>query len=206
MQDLDGEAAKAEHVLATHIAAMEHAAVTIEEILGNWAQQWCRSTVQGAVARDPHRTHELQASSTYEQFLDDVVQLETDLPRRLQSALRATAWRHRFVAAGGDGAAKTMADLDYGVWPDSGYKIPPAYEATVSGVFSRVTQVLRKYGYRPEFGSMAARPRYSAPPEAIPAMEAYYRLATRLTEIATAAEQVRRRAAGRISDPSWDRE
>jgi hypothetical protein len=69
---------------------------------------------------------------------------------------------------------------------------------------SKVTQVLRKYGYRPEFGSMAATHRHPAPPEAIPPMEAYYRLSMRLSETVVAAEQARSRASREPASP-WDR-
>jgi len=206
MQDLDGEAADAQRALDAHIAAMEAAAVAIEDILADWAQQWCQSTVDNAAASDVHRTRALQASSAQAEFVDEVAQLKADLPERLRAGLRRTAWRHQFVDARRDGSANIMSDLDYGIWQHSGYKIPPAYEGTVSDVFSRVTQLLRKYGYRPEFGSAAGNNRHTAPPEAIPLMEAYYRLSTRLLESATAAERARHRAAHRFSDPSWDRE
>jgi hypothetical protein len=185
---------------------MEATAVAIEDILGNWAQQWCQSTIDNAVARDVHRTHVLQASPDQAKFVEEVAQFKADLPARMRTGLRRTAWRHELVDVRRDGSANIMSERDFGIWQQSGYKIPPAYETTVSDVVSRVTQLLRKYGYRPDFGSPAQNHRYSAPPEAIPPMEAYYRLSMRLSEIVTAAEQARRRASRRFSDPSWDRE
>ena len=136
--------------------------------------------------------------------MEEVAQLKAELPPRLRAGLRKTAWRHEFVDARRDGTGNIMADVDYGIWQHSGYKIPPAYEGAVSNVLSRVTQLLRKYGYRPDFGSMAATHRHAAPPAAIPLMEAYYRLSMRLSETVTAAERARTRASG--SPPSsWDR-
>ena len=52
MQDLNAEAADAQRALDAHIAAMDEAAVAIEDMLGIWAQQWCQSTVEKALAGD----------------------------------------------------------------------------------------------------------------------------------------------------------
>jgi hypothetical protein len=206
MQDLDGEAADAQRALDAHLAAMETAAVAIEDVLGAWAQQWCQSTVDEATAREVRRTHALEAGSTHGQFLQEVAQLKADLPLRLRAALRKMVWRHELGDTRRVGAADKPADLDFGIWEHSGYKIPPAYEGAVSNVFSRVTQLLRKYGYRPEFGSMPANHGYAAPPEAIPPMEAYYRLWMRMSEKLSTAEQARRRAFHSGSDGSWHRQ
>jgi len=204
MQDLDGEAADAQRALTAHLAAMEAAAVAIEDILGAWLQQWCQTTVDKAMANDVHRTDTLRAATTYAQLFAEVAEVQAELPQRLRAGLRRTAWRHDFVDARRDGTAHIMADLDYGIWQHSGYKIPPAYETTVSNLLSKVTQLLRKYGYRPEFGSMAATHRLSAPPEAIGPMETYYRLSMRLSETVVAAEQARARASRGPASP-WDR-
>jgi hypothetical protein len=203
MQDLNAEAADAQRALDTHIAAMEEAALAIEDMLGVWAQEWCQLTVEKALAGDAHRTQTLIAASTYQQLMEEVAQLKAELPLRLRTGLRKTAWRHEFVDARRQGSGNIMADLDYGIWQHSGYKIPPAYEGTVANVLARVTQLLRKYGYRPDFGSMAATHRHAAPPAAIPMIEAYYRLSMRLSDTVTAAEQARARASS--SPPSsWD--
>jgi hypothetical protein len=206
MQDVDGEAADAQRALDAHVAAMEAAAVVVEDILADWSQQWCQSTIDNAAARDVHLTDALRAGSGHAQFAEEAAQLQVDLPALLREGLRKTAWRHRFVDARRDGTANIMSDLDYGIWQHSGYKIPPAYEGSLSDAFSRVTQLLRKYGYRREFGSMAADHRYSAPPGAVPPMEAYYRLSTRLSETVATAEQARRQAARKFTDTAWDRE
>lgn len=205
MQDWDSGSGDAQRALDAHLAAMEVASVEIETIMGRWAQEWCHSSVEKAMANDVHRTTALQGASTYGQFRDEVAQLTTELPQRLQVGLRKTAWRHLFIDAGRDGSARIMADLDYGIWQHSGYKIPPAYEGTVANLLTRVTQLLRKYGYRPEFGSMAAKHRHSAPPDAIVPMETYYRLSLRLPEVVAAAERARGGSGSGGPGSSWDR-
>jgi hypothetical protein len=204
MQGFDSDPPDAQRTLDAQLAAMEATALEIEAILGTWSQDWCQSTVDKALASDVHRTNALRAAVTYGQLMDEVVQLKTELPLRLRNGFRKTAWRHLFIDARRDGTARIMADLDFGIWQHSGYKIPPAYEPTVSSVLARVTQLLRKYGYRPEFGSMAAKHRLAAPPAAIAPMEAYYRMATRLPEVVSAAEQAR--GGSGFTGGSWDRE
>jgi hypothetical protein len=198
MQDLEGEAAEAQRELNRHVSEMESAAVAIEDILGIWAQEWCQSTVESESARDVHTTQAVRAGSARGDFVA--------LPARLRTELRKTVWRHEFIDASRKGSANLGSDRDYGIWQHSGYKIPPAYEGAVSGVFSRVTQLLRKYGYRPAFGGTAEKHRYSAPHQAVAPMETYYRLSARLSEIVTTAEESRRRLARRFSETSWDRE
>jgi hypothetical protein len=95
-----------------------------------------------------------------------------------------------------------MADLDYGTWQETGHKLPPAYEPTVVKELARVTQLLRKYGYRPDITPVGTKRRYAAPPEAIPTMETYYRLSMRLPNLVTAAEQAQRLAARDAA--KWD--
>jgi hypothetical protein len=206
MQDLEGEAAEAQRELNRHVSEMESAAVAIEDILGIWTQEWCRSTVEAAIARDVHTTQTIRAGSTRGDFAEEVKQLEDALPARLRTELRRTVWRHEFIDASRKGTADVGSDRDYGIWQHSGYKIPPAYEGAVSGVFSRVTQLLRKYGYRQAFGGTAEKHRYSAPHQAVAPMESYYRLSARLPEVVIASEESRRRVARRFAGTSWDRE
>jgi len=204
MQDLNREAADARRVLDAHLAEMEGAATTIEAILGQWAQQWCQSTVDAAVANDSHRTVTLQSAGTFQQLLDEVAQLKAELPERIRAGFRRSVWRHIYVDPSRDGSGRIMNDLDYGIWQHSGYKVPPAMEGVVSNALSRVTQLLRKYGYRPEFGRMAGVHRHTAPPDAIAPMERYYQLSMRLADVAAAAEEARARLSGISTDPSWD--
>jgi len=97
-----------------------------------------------------------------------------------------------------------MNDLDYGIWQHSGYKVPPALEGVLSNALSRVTQLLRKYGYRPEFGRSVGAHRHTAPTEAIAPMERYYQLSLRLEGVAAAAEEARGRLTGSSSTSNWD--
>jgi hypothetical protein len=193
----------AKRVLDAHLAGMAAAAATLEQMLGNWAQQWCRNTVESAAASDVHRTDVLRAAHTYEQMTDAAEQIAAELPARIAAGLRASAWRHLYVNVERAGTGSIMGDLDYGTWQETGHKMPPAYEPVVAKELGRVTQLLRKYGYRPELMPVAGRRRYSAPPEAISTMEAYYRLAMRLPEVVTAAERANRQAA-RDRIGSWD--
>jgi hypothetical protein len=68
-----------------------------------------------------------------------------------------------------------------------------------------VTQLLRKYGYRPEFGAYGPKFRHAAPTDGIGPMETYYRLAIRLPDLVTAADLGRRTASGGSQGSSWDR-
>ena len=191
-------------VLDAHLAAMASAAATIEDTLGRWAQEWCRTTVSAAVAGDSHRTQVLKAARTYDQLMGEIAQLSAALPARISDGLRTTAWRHLYIDVHGDGTGNIMAGLDYGSWQETGYKLPPAYEPVVEKELGRVTQMLRKYGYRPEFIPVGTKRRLAAPPEAIPAMETYYRLAIRLPEVVTAAEKAQSQAARDAATSSWD--
>ncbi|MGC9961489.1 MAG: hypothetical protein ABSE47_06250 [Acidimicrobiales bacterium] len=193
----------AKRVLDAHLAGMAAAAATLEQMLGNWAQQWCRDAVEGAAASDVHRTDILRAAHTYEQMTDAAEQIAAELPDRIAAGLRASAWRHLYVNVERAGTGSIMGDLDYGTWQETGHKMPPAYEPVIAKELGRMTQLLRKYGYRPELTPVGARRRYSAPPEAISTMEAYYRLAMRLPEVVTAAERASRQAA-RDRMGSWD--
>jgi hypothetical protein len=183
---------------------MAAAALVIEDVLGIWAQKWCQSSVETAVAGDVHRTQTLESAGTYPQLLDEVAQLTGELPARVADGLHKTAWRHLYVNPNATGSGRIMAELDYGIWQESGYKIPPAYEPTVIKEFGRVTQLLRKYGYRPDFGAYGPKFRHSAPTEGIAPMETYYRLAIRLSDLITAAELGRSTASGGSKGTSWN--
>ncbi|HXY43905.1 MAG TPA: hypothetical protein VEH29_06940 [Acidimicrobiales bacterium] len=191
-------------VLDAHLAAMATAAATIEDLLGRWAQDWCRTTVEAAVEANSHRTQLLKSAGTYGQLLDEAAKLGAVLPGRIAAGLRASAWRHRYVDIQRDGTGTIMADLDYGTWQETGHKLPPAYEPVVEKELGRVTQLLRKYGYRPEVIPLGTKPRHAAPPQAIPAMETYYRLAIRLPEVVSAAEKAQRRAARDAAVALWE--
>jgi hypothetical protein len=191
-------------VLDDHLAAMAAAAATIDDLLGKWAQEWCRKSVETAVAGDEHRTQLLKTADTYDQLMDEAAELSAALPGRIAAGLRASAWRHLYVDIQRDGTGTIMADRDYGTWQETGHKLPPAYEPVVEKELGRVTQLLRKYGYRPDMIPVGVRKRFAAPPEAIPTMETYYRLAIRLPEVVTAAEKAQRQAAGGTPLAMWD--
>jgi hypothetical protein len=190
-------------VLEAHLTAMSEAAAAIEIMLGRWAQLWCETTVEEAVSSDPHRTKLLESADTYGQLMDEVGRLSAALPARIAAGLRATVWRHQFVNVERDGSGYVMGDLDFGTWQETGHKLPPAYEPVISKELGRVNQVLRKYGYRPDFVPVGAKRRFPAPPQAIPTMETYYRLAMRLPEIVAAAEKAHRQAAHDAAVASW---
>jgi hypothetical protein len=191
-------------VLEVHLAAMETTAAVIEDILGRWAQRWCRETVETALKGDVHRTQQLQAAGTYHQLLEEAGALADEMPHRITDDLRKSTWRHLFVDIIRHGTGGVMADVDYGIWQESGYKIPPAYEPIVLKELARVTQVLRRYGYRPVFGVMGTTHRHAAPPEAISPMETYYRLALRLPDVLADAEAVRRGPSSIATTSAWD--
>lgn len=194
---------EAQDTLESHLAGMAEAATTIERVLGAWAQEYCRVTMRQAVEGDAHRTKLLQSAGTYQQLYDEASHLSAEMPERIASGLRASAWRHAAVG-GGEAAANVMGDLDYGTWPHTGHRMPPAYEPVIERELNRVTQLLRKYGYRPERPPESGRRRYPAPPAAIPTMEAYYRMAARLPELVAAAEEERKRIARESSVSGWD--
>ncbi len=204
MQDLNQEVADTRRALDAHLAAMEEAASTIEALLGTWAQDWCQRTVDTAVTSDSHRTVTLRSAGTYQQFLEEVEQLKSELPERIRAGFRRSVWRHVYVDPSRVGTGNMMNDLDYGIWQHSGYKVPPAMEGVVSNALSRVTQLLRKYGYRPEFGRAVGAHRHTAPPEAIGPMERYYQLSLRLSGVAAAAEAARGRLTSSGPSSSWD--
>ena len=197
------EAGEARSVLDAHLAGMAAAAASLERLLGNWAQQWCRDAVEAAAAGDAHRTDVLRAAHTYEQMTEAADKIAAELPDRIAAGLRASAWRHLYVDVNRNGTGSLMGDLDYGTWQETGHKMPPAYEPVIAKELGRVTQLLRKYGYRPEITPVSGRRRYAAPPEAISTMEAYYRLAMRLPEVVSAAERANRQAASDRTS-SWD--
>lgn len=198
------ETSESMRALDAHLAAMSATAASLEKMLGRWAQEWCSTTVEAAVGGDASRTSVLQAAGTYEQLMEEEARLRAQLPARIATGLRQTAWRHLFVNVGRESTLGTMAGLDYGTWQETGHKMPPAYEPVVERELGRVTQLLRKYGYRPEVAPVSGKHRYSAPPEAIPMMEAYYRLATRLTDLVTAAKKDEQRAPRETGATSWD--
>jgi hypothetical protein len=204
MQDPDHDAAEAARALNAHLLAMRNAALAIEEILGEWAQGWARSTIERAVAGDAARTRRLHSSGSYLQCMEELAALQAELPERIASGLRKNAWRHLYVDVFRIGTAGVMADLDYGIWQDNGYKLPPAYEPTVTKEFGRITQMLRKYGYRPDYGNTGLKHRYSVPPAAIAPMEAYYRLSLRLCDVVRTAEEARSRGADNATAGAWD--
>jgi hypothetical protein len=206
MQDFTagGTDPEAVRVLEAHLSAMAAAALVVEDVLGSWARKWCQSSVETALAGDAQRTQTLESAATYPQLLNEVAQLTRELPARIADGLQKTAWRHLYVNPRVTGSGRIMADLDYGIWQESGYKIPPAYEPTVSKEFARVTQLLRKYGYRPDFGAYGAKFRHAAPGEGIAPMETYYRLALRLQDLIAAADLGRSKASGGSKGTSWD--
>jgi hypothetical protein len=193
MQDPVEDAAEAVRALNAHLTAMGNAAAAIEELLGEWAQEWARTTSDDAVSADPHRTEKLHVTGSYYQFREELDAIETDLPDRIANGLRRSAWRHLYVDVMRTGSGLLMSDLDYGIWQESGYKLPPAYEPVVSKELSRVTQCLRKYGYRPSIETTGPKHRHSVPPQAIAPMETYYRLSLRLPEVVRVAEEARAR-------------
>jgi hypothetical protein len=187
--------------LDEHLAAMEAAACQIEDILGRWAQEWCQSTVDKALERDRYHTNSLKAGDKYGKLMKEAAQLNAELPELLRLGLRTSVWRHQFVDAGRTGTARIMSELDFGIWQHDGYKIPAAYGVPVGTVTTRVTRLLRKYGYRPEFGSIASNYGQSTPPRAIEPMLTYHRLSVHLAEVVVAAEEARGRGG---SAASWD--
>ncbi len=192
----------ARDALDAHRAAMAEAAAAIEKLLGVWAQDYCRTTLQQATDSDTHRTNLLRSAGTYQQLLDEAAHLSAEMPERIAAGLRVSAWRH--VAKEGEGTAGVMGDLDYGTWPHTGHRMPPAYEPVIERELNRFTQLLRKYGYRPDRLPESGKRRFPAPPAAIPTMEAYYRMAARLAELVAAAEQERQQAARRTVATGWD--
>ncbi len=189
-------------VLQAHVTAMAESAGSIETVLGRWAQQQCASAVQVAVTQDVHRSRALQAAGRYDELMREAAKLSAELPERIVMGLRATAWRHLYVDPNRDGTGRIMADLDYGIWQESGHKIPPAYEPVVLRELERVTQLLRRFGYRPDLMTQVSKRRYTAPPEATAAMETYCRLAARLCDVLASAETAARtrRSAPEVAD------
>jgi hypothetical protein len=202
MKERQPESIDPRRALEAHLAAMAASAAAIDDMLGRWAQNWCRNTVETALAADVHRTQLLKTVITYDQLMDEEARLSASLPERIAAGLRSTAWRHLQVDIHREGTGTIMADLDYGTWQETGHKLPPAYEPTVVKELARVTQLLRKYGYRPDITPVGTKRRYAAPPEAIPTMETYYRLSMRLPNLVTAAEQAQRLAARDAA--KWD--
>jgi hypothetical protein len=194
VEDLDQETADAQRVLVEHLAAMNETAEAIEDILCSWLRQVSRTQIDHAIAADPHRTRSLAGVGTLEQVRAEEDQITAEFPGRVHAALERSAWRHLWIDPFHPGSARILADVDYGIWQHSGYKIPPAYEGIVTALLGRISQLLRKYGYRPEFGRMVSDHRHPAPPEAIPVMEQYYRLSMRLPEILAAVESARMKA------------
>ncbi|MGO8877030.1 MAG: hypothetical protein ACLQNG_14855 [Acidimicrobiales bacterium] len=183
---------------------MTAAATSLEQMLGSWAQRWCREAVQAAAYADVHRTSLLETAGTYSQLMGEAAQMGDELPERIAAGLRRSAWRHLYVNLERDGTGNIMGDLDYGTWQETGHKMPPAYEPIIVKELGRVNQLLRKYGYRPELTPVGAKRRYPAPPEAISTMEAYYRLAMRLPEVVRMAEKERRTADREAAVARWD--
>ncbi len=178
--------------LKAHVAAMAESAGAIETILGRWAQQQCASAVQAAVTQDVQHSRALRAAGRYDELMREAAKLGAELPERIEMGLRTTAWRHLYVDPNREGTGRIMADLDYGIWQESGHKIPPAYEPVVRRELERVTQLLRRFGYRPDLMTQVAKRRYTAPPEATAAMETYCRLAARLCDVLAGAESAAR--------------
>lgn len=193
----------AAEALDAHLADMAQVAAAIEHLLGVWAQDYCGTTLQQATAMDVHRTNVLRAAGTFEQLLDEASKLSAEMPERIAAGLRASAWRHGAVKTG-EAPASVLGDLDYGTWPQTGHRMPPAYEPVIERELNRVTQLLRKYGYRPERPPEGGRRRFPAPPAAISTMEAYYRMAARLPELVTAAEEERKQVARGGLVAGWD--
>ena len=98
-------------VLDDHLAAMAAAAATIDDLLGKWAQEWCRKSVETAVAGDEHRTQLLKTSRYYDQLMDEAAELSAALPGRIAAGFRASAWRHLYVDIQRDGTGTIMANF-----------------------------------------------------------------------------------------------
>jgi hypothetical protein len=205
MEDLPQNTADAQRVLNEHLAAMADAAATIEYLLAVWAHQTAWGMIEKAVNEDPHRTQTLHLSGALYQLREEEEQLISEFPKRIHLALERDAWRHLYVDTTKVGTGNIMADLDYGIWQHSGYKIPPAYEGIVNNLLSKVNQLLRKHGYRPEFGRMGASQRHTAPPDAIAPMEAYYRLSMRLPELVGNVEHSKVLADQARAAAAWER-
>jgi len=192
--------------LKAHVAAMAESAGAIETILGRWAQQQCASAVQAAVTQDVHHSRALQSAGRYDELMREAAQLSSELPERIALGLRATAWRHLYVDPDREGTGRIMADLDYGIWQESGHKIPRAYEPVVLRELERTTQLLRRFGYRPDLMTQVSKRRCTAPPEATAAMETYFRLAARLGDVVASAEtaaRTRRSVPDAADEGSW---
>ncbi|MGH9172098.1 MAG: hypothetical protein ACRD0Z_14715 [Acidimicrobiales bacterium] len=205
MEDLHQTAADAQSLLNEHLAAMAEAAATIEHLLTVWAHQTAWGMIEKAVNDDPHRTQTLHTSGLLLQLREEEETLIGEFPQRIHGSLCRNVWRHLYVDTSKHGTGKIMADLDYGIWQHTGYKIPPAYEGIVTSLLSKVTQLLRKFAYRPEFGRMGTEHRHAAPPEAIAPMEQYYRLSMRLADKVTAVEHSKLRAEQARAAAAWDR-
>ena len=204
MEDHDQSVADAQRALQAHLATMASTAETIEHLLVVWTHNTSWAMIQKAMDDDPHRTQTLQSGGLY-QLRDEEDSMIREFPERIHAALARSAWRHLYVDPTRTGTGNIMADLDYGIWQHSGYKIPPAYESVVNNLLSKVSQLLRKHGYRPEFGRIAGSHRHTAPPEAIEPMEEYYRLCVRLPDLVTAVEHGRVRADQARAAATWKR-
>ncbi|HEV8064483.1 MAG TPA: hypothetical protein VGP46_06610 [Acidimicrobiales bacterium] len=205
MEDLHQSTADAQRALNDHLAAMAEAAAAIEHLLTVWAHQTAWGIIEKAVNDDPHRTQTLHSSGTLFQLREEEETLIAEFPQRIHASLTRNVWRHLYVDTSKTGTGNIMSDLDYGIWQHTGYKIPPAYESIITNLLSKVTQLLRKYGYRPEFGRMGNEHRHSAPPDAIAPMEQYYRLSMRLGDMVTAVEHSKVRADQARASAAWDR-
>lgn len=205
MEDLDQEVADAQRALNAHLSQMLEAAATIEHQLVVFAHTTAWAMVEKAITDDPHRTQNLQSAGTLYQLREEEEATIAEFPQRIHAALARDAWRHLYVDATRVGSGNIMSDLDYGVWQHTGYKIPPAYESIVNNLLSKVSQLLRKWGYRPDYGRTGVSHRHSAPPDSIGAMEQYYRLSMRLPDLVSAVERTRIRAEVARAGSAWDR-